>query len=201
MPLLPILIFAVAAVPAQMPFTMGGPHPRTMTLMRTEVQKELKLSGEQKKAVKQALDDMGTQAQAMAGIPMPAIGGMPSMDIDEKVLPILDAEQAARLQELWFQYEGPTVLRTKPVAGLFGLSDEQRARVGTLMSEFDAAIATEYRKMSGNPMGGRAIMDGIKKRRKDVNAALLESLTSEQQAAYKTALGKQFKFPGGVREM
>lgn len=178
---LALCLLAVAAN-AFAQFNMAGPDMKMMVLMQPEAQKELKLTGEQKKAITKAMKDMSSTAAA---------GGMPDMaNMDKPMLAVLTPEQATRLDELWVQYEGPCVLQKPEQADKLQLTPEQRTQVNTIWSDYGKLAMDTMMKQ---PASTGSVKE-MKKKRAAANEATLALLTDTQKSAYAALEGKPIKW-------
>ncbi|MEA2552877.1 MAG: hypothetical protein QOJ65_1053 [Fimbriimonadaceae bacterium] len=184
LPRIVLLAFAFASCLANAQFNLAGPAAKMTVLMNPDVQKELKLSGDQKKQLQKILKDATSNpTAAMSGTMMP--GDFMSA-MDAKFLAVLDEPQTTRLTELWVQYEGPCVLKDKVVAEKVGLKDDQPSKIAEIWGAYEQEFMEGMRSPSGSK--------GLKKKRKAANEATLAILTAEQAATYEAMKGKEFKF-------
>jgi hypothetical protein len=169
---------------AKAQFSLGGVGAKMEIVMMPEVQKELKLTGDQKKQIQAASQSMGQGNMTMSMDPSTMNANM-----DAVMLAPLTPDQLARLTELWIQYEGPRVVQDKATADKLQLTDDQRAKMKTI---WDTYSQTYTNQMTHMRIGSR--MGGLKKALKDSNAATLALLTDDQAKAFADMQGKKFKF-------
>lgn len=175
---------ALSILSAAAQFGFGSVDPKWVVMMMPEAQKELKLTKDQKKQIQEATKGMQDMAKSgTAGM------GMLS-DMDAKMLAPLTPEQLTRLEELWIQYEGPSVLTLPEIAAKAKLTDEQQGKVKELWSAYAKSTMDSMMKNPGS-------MSGIKESRKkhsETNDATLALLTDEQKAAYTALQGALIKW-------
>ena len=181
-----VLVGVVQAASAQ--FNMAGPDGKMMVVITPEAQKELKITKDQNKQIQEVMKE--AQAQGQTG--MSGMSGMASptqmlSELDAKVLAILSPEQVARLNELWVQYEGPCVLRDKAIAEKLNLTDDQKAKLEQIWSDYQRTFFEQAQKGPGG-------FKGLKKVRSDANEAALALLTDDQKTAYEALQGKPIKW-------
>ena len=176
---------------------LGAVDAKCMTAMMPEVQREIHLTKQQRKAINDAMTSISKQAQADPSSMMGGGGDMMSSindKLDAEALASLDDGQKQRLNELWIQYEGPAVMMTKPVADKLGLTDDQRKKVEDIIakcnqSEMDAMMNSS--KGMSAAKHAKADMEKIAKQR---NADLLAVLIPDQTKTWEEMKGKPFKF-------
>jgi len=154
-----------------------------MVVMMPDVQKELKLSGDQKKQI------MIAQRDLMNGGGMSMNMSTMNEEMDAKVLGGLNADQLSRLTELWIQYEGPLVLQDKVVAESVKLTDDQKTQIKAIWDKYQDTVLESMRNMRSN-----SAMNALKKTKKEADAATLALLTPDQIKAFTDMQGKAFKF-------
>lgn len=152
--------------------------------MLPEVQKELKLTGDQKKQIQSAM-----MMAPQGGMPDPNSMSSMGADMDAKVLAPLTPDQLARLNELWVQYEGGRALRDKSVADKLQLTDDQKTKIASM---WDAYQTTAMDQMQHLHPG--STMNGVKRLMKEDNDATFALLTPDQQKVLADMQGKPFKF-------
>ncbi|HRK21099.1 MAG TPA: hypothetical protein PLX06_04795, partial [Fimbriimonadaceae bacterium] len=110
--------------------SMVGTYGRTILALMPDVQRELKLSKDQARkvqdAVKRVEEEMSTGKISFDFL-------NPLAGVDETLPTILDAAQAARLEELFLQANRGFALADKKVAAWVSLSDSQKVQVQARM--------------------------------------------------------------------
>jgi hypothetical protein len=155
----------------------------TVVLM-PEVQKELKLTSDQKKQIQTAVSSMSADPSTMTM-------DMNSMNaqMDAKVLGGLSPDQLARLDQIWLQYDGPKDLQDKDVAEKLNLTDDQKTKIQAIWDEYKQIYLDAIQHIRiGSSMGG------VKKKRKECDAATIALLTDDQNKAFIAMEGNSFKF-------
>jgi Spy/CpxP family protein refolding chaperone len=140
---------------------MGGPG---MLLRSEQIQKELKLTDEQKEKVK-----------ALAAEPR---GNR--QDMEKKIAEILKPEQVERLKQIRLQMGGAAALANREVVKALGLSDDQVAKLKAIQ---DAARA----KMQDVPREERRAK--MAEMRKETMDKAIEVLTPPQREKYEKLKG------------
>ena len=168
--------------------TIGGPSPKSTVIMQPDVQKELKLTKDQKKQIQDAMASMTPASMNADPTMMPDLSSI-NAQMDAKVTAGLSADQLARLNELWLQYNGPKVLVDANVATQLKLTDDQKTKIKAIWDQFGQEA------MDGMVHArSQSAVNAIKKKRKDADVATLALLTPDQITAFTTMQGKPHKF-------
>ena len=200
-------------------FGFGGPGMQA-TLMSLvgipDVQKELGVSDEQKKAVAElAAETQKQMRSSMAGFDFEKFQNMSQEErqkfiadsrkkseettkaAEEKLRKILDEKQMARLNQLRLQREGIAALSRPEVAKELGLSEDQVAKIRKLQQQGRPGFGGPGAKGGPGGPGGdfREMMAQMQKQREKLQADVLAVLTEEQRAKWTEMKGKEFKFP------
>jgi len=177
-----LVAFAVQAGFAQ--YVMYGVEGKIAVVLLPEVKKELKLTRDQEKAITKVMEDEVNSFSSLS-----VNREYLTVDLDEKIAPILDEQQAQRLEELWFQRNGRLILRLPVVAERFKIEPDVHAKLQAIARATDAKILDRLQKNRGRslPKEVRALKDAAS----NEIAALL---TPEQESAWQSANGKPFKF-------
>ncbi len=202
----------------------GYASHKLTTLVQKPVQRELKLTEEQRKKVRSleakhqrdlrrlmpqnpfaAFNDPAGTMQTMRDAPakMQQLG----KEADEAIDGVLTATQGRRLQEISLQQRGGHALTDPDVAKTLKLTKEQMEKLQEIQQE----AMKEMQKIGLNAMGD-AVRGGpnpaaiqktsgqaaekMKKLWNDLGNRLLEVLTSEQKAEWKKLTGEPFKSAG-----
>ena len=172
---------------------MGAPGAKSMVAMMPDVQKELKVTKDQKKQIQDAISAMSKMGAGMDPTQMAAGGvmDMTSMNnqMDARVLASLSPDQMSRLTELWVQYNGPRVLQNDDVAKQLQLTDDQKSKIKAIWDDYTNVYMDQMRHIH---IG--STMNGVKKKKKECDAATLALLTDDQNKAFASMQGKPFKF-------
>ena len=178
----------------------GGPggqqqNPTVALLSMPEVQAELALSDDQKKAVTDTTSAVNTATQAaFSAINPQQLGELSEEERNKKLADartqseeankkatesfakILKPEQTARLDQLRFQREGAAAISKPEIAKQLALSEKQLKQL------------TEVQARSFSGMGPAVVSPQAK-------ADILAVLTTEQKSEWNKLTGKEFNFP------
>ncbi len=180
---------------------MGG-GGKAMLLGREDVQKELKLSDDQKSKLdeqRQAMmEEMRAQFQNGGGGGDQEAMRKNMMEMQKKseanAMGVLDDKQKARLKELWIQRDGNRVITSEEVQKDLGLSDAQKAKIKSLGDAQREAMNEIMTKMRNGEMDRSEIRPLMEKNNKAMDEELGKVLTADQAAKLKTMGGEAFKF-------
>ena len=173
----------------------GGPGfgGGTLSLLGQEsVQKELKLSDEQIKKVKELAEKQGGGRPDFQGLSREEITKKMAerrKAQDEAVAKILDAKQLKRTKQLTLQRQGTRALSDPEVAAALKLSDDQKEKLKDIQTKAREAAG-------GSPRGDRS-EEAQKKRaeaRKATEEKIMGVLTADQKTKLKELQGEPFKF-------
>jgi len=164
--------------------------------MMPEVQKELRLTKQQTKALSTAMYSTSAQAQNDPSSMMGGADFMSGMNerIDANALTTLDDSQRKRLGELWAQYEGPGIWTLKPIADQLNLTEDQRTKAAELVKKCAEDETDMMMHMSRRIGGGKHVQDDMKKLIATRNTELVALLTPDQDKTWTEMQGKPFKF-------
>jgi Spy/CpxP family protein refolding chaperone len=215
-----LLLTAVIALPAmaQRPQRpgggMGGQRTGVMLLGSEDVQKDLKLTDEQKEKVK----TYQTKAQEAMRELRPAGGGRPDPEKMQEAMKkmaeegakfvkeTLTEEQGKRLKQIGYQVGGLGVFSSEEVVKELKISDEQKEKIKNIADQ----LQKDRREVTGGGGGGGRPMPPTPDQQKKIDALVKEStekvhdvLTSDQKKTWETMAGKKFEGkiapPGGRR--
>jgi hypothetical protein len=187
----------------------SGPSPMgLLTLVNNpEVQKELKLTNDQKAKLAQCID----QVMAIVREVMPKVQNADPAEreqmlaamrqktgkIEQKFTDGLSTEQNVRLQQIALQEKGAAALATPEVAKSLEITDDQKRRLRDVQSQ---AAAKRKTATAGLPSQDRVAK--MEQLRKEELAAALAVLTAEQKAKFDKLRGAEVKFdPGASRSI
>jgi len=192
-------------------FGRGG----VLRLLQIEaVQKELKLTDEQRDMIRDLADEMSTKfREQFSGFDFRKLRDLSeeerrkkfeemrqkaeliSKEVEETLELVLEPDQMKRLKQLQLQREGVFAIGRPDIAKQLGLSEEQVGKVRELI----ASLRPDRAKMRELFQQGR---DAVRKyfaereqRRKEVEKKILEVLTPEQRKKWEQMIGKPFEFP------
>jgi hypothetical protein len=150
-------------------------------LSRPDVRAELSLDARQAASADQTLAELHARAGSLKGKKGPEVVAARRAidDAQEHWLETqLKPEQRARLGQIDLQWEGPSALVTRPaLAESLHLSPDQRTKLARLVTEHEKRQAAQADPHAGQ----RALAQQT-----------LAVLSNEQQAAWKTMLGRPF---------
>lgn len=121
----------------------------------------------------------------------PPPGMMGPAAMDERLRGVLTDGQMMRLKELRLQRMGAAALTQKDVANEAGLSDAERQRIHGIIAE---AMENMPRPEPGERPDPERMRRAHEEMREQVNAKILDSLSSAQRSKWQKMLGKSFKF-------
>jgi Spy/CpxP family protein refolding chaperone len=198
------LAAAAADPPATPPAAGRGPGfgsgmPSLFLLRSDVVQKDLKLSDDQKESIgklQEKARDAFAELQGLSQEERRTKMQELRKDQDEKIGGILNDKQKTRLKEIGLQASGAFALANKDVAEALKLSDDQVNKVKDLGDGFrkDAQAAFQSAANGGNPGSAR---DDIAKLRKETGEKIMDVLTADQKAAFEKMKGEKIDLPAG----
>jgi Spy/CpxP family protein refolding chaperone len=184
-------------------------------LLRSEaVQKELKLSDEQRELIRELADEVRTKIrEQFSGFDFRKLRDMSDQErqklfeegrrkmeliakeAEETLELVLEPHQLKRLKQLQLQREGVFAIGRPDIAKQLGLSEQQIAKVRELIE----SLRPDREKMREVFRQGR---DAVRKyfaereeRRKEAEKQILELLTPEQRKKWEGLIGEPFEFP------
>lgn len=160
-----------------------GVTGKVMLVLQPDIKAHLKVTEEQYNQIRLLIRDMKAQGGAAATFEYPM------RKLDEEAVKLLDDKQNARLTQLWYQYNGPLILRLKDVASSFGISGEAYERIRTIGVQNENRIMTLIQEKKG-AVPERELM-AI---RNESNDAILALLSGSQRSAWKSSLGEAYRF-------
>ena len=187
-----VLMLAQGVVRAQgfFGFMRGNP---IMLLNQESVQKELKLTDEQKtkidelrQSTREKMQEIFQADQGERQAKMQALNAETRKALEG----ILNAEQGKRLLEIVYQQRGAMAFSDPEVAKTLKLTDEQQGKVKTINEETQAAMRELFQPGQPPDEETRKKMDEV---RKGAGDKLLALLTPEQKTQWTTMLGDPFK--------
>lgn len=162
-----------------------------MLMIRNDVKKDLKLSGEQNKAIAKIESDM-QKAVTSAGRSndLGAMGGSikAMKDADEAVLAVLDESQRTRFTQIRIQVIGGATLLDPDLSKPLSLTDEQRSKAKELQDAHFQKVMDEMQHHHDRNLKKR-----LDKMRDEHDQAMIGLLTDEQKAKFKAMQGPVFK--------
>jgi len=193
--------------------------PASMLLMMPEVQKELKITDDEKSQLEdlraeqqknfqsvmsgfdfRSLQDMSEEERTKKMSELRTKGEALSKQVDDKVGKILDEPQMKRLKQLQIQMEGIGAFARSEVIAKLALTDDQKAKIQQIQENgrpqgrpaFDPDATPEERQAAFAKMAEK-MQESRAKMLKDALAVL----TDDQLMDWTELTGKEFKFPQG----
>lgn len=180
-------LFASLTAFAQPMKGLFGSAPREFLLVNPKVQKELKLSAAQIKAINDAVGDSVSQQGGATRISIGPGTDLEQIITDLKKVP--NGEQSKRLTELWIQKTGPTCLGNKDMAEKVGLSESQQKQVKGILEDMSEELQSLV--MSS---GGRVGPEKTTPLKDAANKKILALMNDKQRKAFEGLKGKPFEF-------
>lgn len=177
----------------------GGLMPLSFTLMRQDVQDELKLTSDQK----DKLDALRTESMnKMRGMFTP--GQQPTDETrkamekmreegEAKAKAILTDDQNKRLQEIRIQMAGSNAVFDKDVAKAIGITTDQDTKLKTLQQQMQDANRQVFEKAQNGEIERSQIRDIMTKNRETLKTQIDKVLTDAQKAKLKEMGGATFE--------
>jgi hypothetical protein len=186
-----------------------------MLLPIAEVQKELKLSEDQKRQIETLTAEVREKAMAsFGGINFQELQNLSqderekrmgevrkkieaiSKEVDEKISKTLDDKQLERLKQLQLQRDGAMALNRPEVIKKLGLSNEQQAKIKKIQED---ARPKDFPRFDRNQSSEdrRAAIQKMREQSDKVQKDVFGVLTDDQMLEWTEMCGKPFKFPAG----
>ncbi len=163
--------------------------PKFPTIIRPDVQAELKLTDDQYARVKEKLD--GLVKEFPNGTKGIMVSGDVNLDaIEAEIDSILNEKQRKRFKEVWLQVAGVSALLSKDVADEVGLKVQQRNTIQELHTEQMDKMHDQLQFDGEQPP--KESLDKIDQLRKDFHAKVEKLLTKEQTEKWKAMQGAKF---------
>ncbi len=184
--------------PAQRgPGFMGGGMPGLFMLSNEGVQKDLKLSDDQKESITKLQNKAREDFSSLQGLSQEE--RQPKMQAlrkeqEEKIAGILNDKQNARLKEIAIQQAGAMALANKEVAESLKLTDDQVNKIKELTDSFRQDARAAFQSAAGDRDAAREAMTKL---RKQSNEKIMAVLTADQKAAFEKMKGEKIDLPAG----
>lgn len=184
----------------------GGRGPGSM-LLNENVQKELNLSEDQVKKIKEAaekvqashkeeLDALGKADRSEGREKRQSLFRTMSQETDKQVKEILTPEQQTRYEEIRLQMRGARAFEDAEVQSKLKLTDEQKSSIKTILED-SAKEMRSIRESAGEDR--QAIGQKMMALRKETMEKITGVLNDEQKKTWTKLTGKHFDFSGGRR--
>ncbi len=182
-----------------------GPESPLVLLMAPAVQKELKLTEDQKRKVYNLIRDAGQNSrtlmqQAMIrGVGDPRLlmeaGQRHRKENDTAIGNLLEKKQNARFEQIVLQSEGPLALGRKEIATKLRLNENQTQQIQNVMGRFQQArfqlvMGVQRAAMTGGDGGN--LDQSTKQPRQEAVQEIGKIVTKAQKAAFNEMLGEAF---------
>ncbi len=195
---------------------MGGMGGGDLALLqRPDVQKDLKLTDDQKKAVAKIQED--NQAAMRARMESMRSGGGGGGDreammaefqkmqkeTDAKVKAVLTPEQQTRLKQINIQLGGSRVVLREDGQKQLGLPDEQKKKLTALQTAMNEANQAIMQRMRDQEITREEVQELQAKNNKTMDDEIAKVLTAEQKTKLEEMKGAKFEAdpnyrPGGA---
>lgn len=164
-----------------------------MILMRSDVQRELNLTEQQKAKINEMQQAMRMAREELRNLP-PDQRRQRMQELRQKNDPkqVLTDAQKKRLHELELQWQGPIALMNPEIAREVGLTEEQRSKIQGILTEQFQAMRGQFQQGDGQQN-----MQAFQQAREEVEKKILAVLTPAQREKWNQMLGKPFQFEGG----
>jgi Spy/CpxP family protein refolding chaperone len=175
---------------------MGNVAP-VQLLQVDEVQEDLKLTDEQKKAAQAVHEEFMTgRREIFAEVDKDSGERGPKMKelrdkTAEKVAEVLEEPQKKRLQEIVLQVNGASELENKKVAETLKITDEQKKALAEVRKANAKARRDALAALEAGGEGSRG--ETLTKLQQEGDKKLLEVLTPEQQKQFTEMQGKKLE--------
>jgi Spy/CpxP family protein refolding chaperone len=189
-----VFAFLCSAAPAQAQVQpVRFQTPRLALLWNEAVQKELKLSDEQRQKIKSALDEMfEDEPGGLKRLKMPPMGFHPGPEefvkLDQRLEQIMNADQVKRWNELYVQHLGYRALALPHVVKELKLTKDQQTKLDELMEDVQRKLRETYKTHHRVPPELLVALD------KELAQAVSPLLSPEQKKQWETLQGTKFTF-------
>jgi Spy/CpxP family protein refolding chaperone len=183
---------------------MGMGTGKAMLLRSEQVQKELKISEEQKTKITEVvtahqkkssgefakLRDVSREERREK---MTAVREKLTKELDKQLKEVLKKEQFKRLEEISVQQRGTRALTQKDMVAALKLSEEQVEKINGVFQAQGEKMRELFQELR-NRQGERGSMrEAMEKLRKETDANAIAVLTDEQKKKYESLKGKPFE--------
>lgn len=196
-------------------FMRGGGGSMSMLAMRSDVQKEIAVTSDQRAKLEAMAEKRREEMQARFEEMRNGGGGPPDRGAMEtnmremeaknakQLAEVLSVEQIARLKELGIQRAGNMSVLNPDVQKELGITDAQKSQIETLQGKQREAMGAVMDKMRNGEIEREAMGEIMQKNNKIMGDELAKILSQAQRDKLKAMAGKPFKFdedengPGG----
>lgn len=183
---------------------MGG-QSNLQLVNRADVQKDLKITADQKTALdKLQADQQAAMQKRMEDMRNGGGGGFDrnammaefekiQKEQNDAIDKILTDDQKTRLKQISLQMRGARALTDKDIQKELGLDKDQVRKIEDLQTSQQSANQEVFQKVQSGEIDRSEIQSIMEKNNKILDEALLKVLTSDQSAKFKTMQGPEFK--------
>ncbi|MCB0826371.1 MAG: hypothetical protein KDC26_09295 [Armatimonadetes bacterium] len=183
---------------------MGGGASVAQLVGRADVQKDIKLTDEQKTKIEKINADAQAQRQAMFEEMRNGGGGgdrqaMMSQfqkmqeDIDKKVEAVLTAEQKTRITQIKVQLQGARALMDNKIQNELKLSVDQKKKIEDLRAKQQQAMQEVMRRVQDQEIQREDVGPLMEKNNKIMDEELMKVLNDDQKKVFADMKGPEFK--------
>ncbi len=204
LPALAALALVPAPAAAQQPFQMKGmgSMPLIMLLNSPDIQKDLKLTEEQTKAIVESFQEqLGKVKELFAGGLDKIKENIEAMikESDKAARKVLKEDQLKRLDQIKMQADGPRAFRDPELLTLeLKVTDEQKAKIEAVIAEAEKEMPKLFAK--GRPTSREEMqkaMEEMQKVMKESNKKAMDKilavLTAAQRERWEALIGPRFE--------
>ena len=192
-----------------------GPESPLVLLMAPTVQKELKLSEDQKSKVYNLGREASQKSRTMMQQAMVRGGGDPRSllesaqqlrrENDFAIGNLLEKKQSARFEQIVLQSEGPLALGRQEIATRLKLTQNQNQAMQNVMarfqqSRFQTVVLARRAAMTGGGAGAQNVEQATIQLRKEAVQEIGKVVTRTQKDAFNEMLGDPFDIVKGTIE-
>lgn len=184
---------------------MGMNVSKSMLLGRNDVQKDLKITAEQKAALDKARADQQAKMQARMEEMRNGGGGgggdftaireefeKMAKDADDAAMKVLDKDQQKRLGEIQLQFDGMKVILKPEIQKELGMKADQKKRLDELQEQQQAANTAIMQRMRDGEISREELAPLMEQNNKALDAEFEKVLTAEQKETLKKMQGAKF---------
>jgi len=176
-------------------------------LMRADVQTELKLTDQQKTALREKMGAMAGGARGGGGGAGGGAGagggrgqgggqgaGQMAQQMNDAIKSVLNDTQYKRYTELELQWTGPSALSREDVGKQVGITPDQQTKIRDIQRAEMEKIRGQFQGGGGAGGDRTAMQENMRKVRDSIDKQVLALLNDGQKAKWNALLGKAFKF-------
>jgi hypothetical protein len=168
-------------------------NPLLFLLRDPGVQADLKMKDDQRKTVRDMLDEIDGPLWAIRDTGADQGGAVLrqlTAKVSGKLSTVLTSPQRKRLDQLVLQGQGPEALVLPAIASKVGLDGEQKEQVAKIAGDARAAITALQQKLDANNQ--KEVQKEIARLREEGSKELLDLLTTPQRRLWDELLGKPY---------